>query len=860
MSPVANPDAGSTASRPHILSLVGNDIIADTRVKRVAASAAAAGFRSTLLCYTAEPEGGESGMGEVRVIRVPVPFTVMLAAGRVPLPLRPLVGTELAQRHLALRTRHLSKKRRLIAQLAEKERGTFGWTMTWSLLLLLRVRMKVRREAYRARNRTHVTWDRLKRVVIRSRVRVRNRLLRQFKNPVNAIPDYEVAFGPVIEDLRPDLIHAHDYHMIGIAMTAARHLRTAGVDTRVVYDAHELVEGISYPPRVIKGWLAEESKFIHDVDAVLAVSPDQADLIQHRYKLSEPPVVVMNAAVTGGGFTLGRTVRDDVDVEGRILVYHGKVDRARGLYVLVKALEFLPPDIHIVVLAQAETAVTEELRSTAAAFGAEHRLHIIGFVPGEQLPGYLAGADAAVLPFLRYGNADVSMPNKLFEAIQAGLPILTSNTRSLKRFVEKHQIGKVFEAGSPQDLAAKAAELFAQMDEIKSHFTPELRALATWDHQADRLIGVYNEVLGLPSSDSVHVRVRDLVESSHAQLPSIRPTRVAIGPRNSAGQAYMMATAIQNHLNVPAFSFSVGEQVFGFPVHQHITGKDWRDPKWQLHQRRSLASSFTHVLAESGTGVLGSLNGGFIDEQLPILTEDGLQVGLIMHGSEIRDPRRHRHLAYSPYAVDDQLTRSLDQATAKLRRHLAGLDVPVFVTTPDLLEDIESTWLPVVVDVSRWQAIDEAFTESIPTVLHLPSRSRLKGSEHIDPILSRLHSEGIIYYLRPADRVHASDVFSLVEEADILIDGIVIGAYGVMSCQALAGGRLAIANLSQLGPLGEKCPIVDASPGTLESVLRDLLADRESWKERAEAGREFVDTYHSGAYTAQTIKHFLDLD
>ena len=116
-----------------------------------------------------------------------------------------------------------------------------------------------------------------------------------------------------------------------------------------------------------------------------------------------------------------------------------------------------------------------------------------------------------------------------------------------------------------------------------------------------------------------------------------------------------------------------------------------------------------------------------------------------------------------------------------------------------MLQDIDTTWLPAVIDV-RWAVLTEAFTEPLPTVLHLPSRSRLKGSEYVDPVLNKLRDEGLIRYLRPDQKVNASDVAGLIEEADIVIDGIVIGAYGVMSCQALAAGRLSVGNLSRARP------------------------------------------------------------
>ena len=833
----------------HIVAIVGNDITIDSRVKKSAAVAAAAGYRSTIVCYTAEPRRFEVEMGEVRVIKVPVPFVVRNAPGRTPAPMRPFVASELARRRLAKRTKQLAVKRRRLARTGKPDFVTN----------LLRVELKIRQEGHRFRSRVHVAWDRIKRNVLRARVRTRNKVFRLANNPADAVYDYEMAFGPVIEELEPDLIHSHDFHMIGVAITAARNLRRRGQETRVVHDAHELLEGLDYNSKLMRDWLAEEGAHIGEVDAVIGVSQIQASRLQERYGLEEAPTVVLNAPIIDPGARPPTTLREDIGVEGRILVYHGTANRLRGVFTMVESLQHLSNDVHAAFVLQRDHALIPELRSLADDIGVSSRVHFLEFVESAHVPGYLSTANVAVIPLLPTGNHHKTLPNKLFEALQARLPVLSSDMEATAAFIEEHGVGLVFAAGSAKELARAAAQILDEEEAYQAKITDEVLRISSWDDQARKLSALYTGVLGDSSPNStIHISARDLEESGARPQARSDQTRLAIGPRNMAGQAYMIATAVQAHLGVPAFSFAIErEGILRYPIHQRVPRETWRDSSWQLRQREDLATGFSHVLTESGTGPLGSMNGGFIDEQLPILHEDQLEVGLILHGSEIRDPRRHVHLEWSPYGVDDDLTRRMEQATARLRSHLEGIDIPTFVTTPDLMEDIDAEWLPVVVDFPRWSAVDEPFSGSVPKVLHLPSRSRLKGSEYADPLLRRLEAEGRLIYLRPDTHVPPDRVIDLVGEADIVIDGIVIGAYGVMSAQTLAAGRISIANLSELGPLRHECPIVDANPGTLETVLTSLLEDRDSWADISTAGRAYAAKYHDGRYSADVLKPFL---
>ncbi|GIU92156.1 MAG: hypothetical protein KatS3mg011_1062 [Acidimicrobiia bacterium] len=846
------------STRKHVVSIVGNDIDRDARVRKVAATAALAGFRSTVVCYTAAGGRRTSFMGDVEVIRVPVPWRASTKNGRVPNPLRPFNARELADRHAGPRAHLLARKNwtegiLIDPRISSSTRFAAMLTLSW-----IRFSLKIRHETFRIRRRAHADWDRLARFVQRLRKRIGFKLTAPLRDPIPNIADYEVSFGPILLELEPDLIHAHDFHMIGIAVTAARKLRQKGRPTKVVYDAHEWIPGLSYPARTLQGWRRLERRYITYVDAVLGVSPEQTRQLQDAYALPEPPIPVLNAPIVDSGLVATRDIRSEIGSKGPIVVYHGNIKPERGLRTAIEALRYLDSDVCLAILAPPDSPLRQDIAAAARSAGIDDRVHLLDYIPAEQLPEYLSTADLAVIPYELTGNNDIALPNKLFDALQAGLPLLVSNMRAMSRLVSEHHIGEVFQAGDAQDLAEKARLILAAPDHYRSRINEDLKQEYSWDAQARRLLHVYGTLLETPIQRQIHVKAADISERGGLRSLS-RPPRLMIGPRNMAGQAFAIAKAVQDHLGIPAVSMVVDEGRYRFPAHLEVSGLDWRDANWQSAQRVMLTRNFTHVLAESGTGVLGAMNGGFIDEQLDELREAGIEVAVLFHGSEIRDPERHRKLPFSPYALEDPLVRRLERAVSRLRSHVERLHragVPFFVTTPDLLKDVEATWLPVVVDVDTWGRLAEPFRRDPPAVLHLPTNPLLKGSDHIDRVLEGLAADGLLEYMRP-DAARPSEVESLVAHADIVIDQLVIGAYGVMACQAMAAGRVVVANVRDIGTLRDECPIVHADPGTFRATLLDLLTDRSSWKDRGEAGRWYARRYHDGTESARVLQSFL---
>jgi hypothetical protein len=91
-----------------------------------------------------------------------------------------------------------------------------------------------------------------------------------------------------------------------------------------------------------------------------------------------------------------------------------------------------------------------------------------------------------------------------------------------------------------------------------------------------------------------------------------------------------------------------------------------------------------------------------------------------------------------------------------------------------------------------------------------------------------------------------------------VVDKIGLGGYGVMAVQVMASGRLLIGDVDQIARAEvPDLPLIQSSAGTLEQVVRDLVADRSTWDARAAAGHAFARKYHDGRYSAEVLARWM---
>lgn len=238
----------------------------------------------------------------------------------------------------------------------------------------------------------------------------------------------------------------------------------------------------------------------------------------------------------------------------------------------------------------------------------------------------------------------------------------------------------------------------------------------------------------------------------------------------------------------------------------------------------------------------------------------GKKIAVYFHGSDIRnrafvlytaDKYRHPkrvHGRAPPLSNNMQLKQ-----IAKWRKYADR----IFVSTPDLLAIIpEASYVPQAIELGEWEFTPvNNFHQNPLTILHAPSHRGMKGTEFVLRTVERLSSLGHNINLVLVEGCSHDKMKDLYKNADIVIDQLLTGAYGVVSVEAMAMGRPVVCYISDDVRLRypDSLPVVSANPLDLENVLLELISDRKLREELSYRGRKYVETYHDVRIVAKTL-------
>lgn len=343
--------------------------------------------------------------------------------------------------------------------------------------------------------------------------------------------------------------------------------------------------------------------------------------------------------------------------------------------------------------------------------------------------------------------------------------------------------------------------------------------------------------------------------------------RLAIGPANYAGQAHAWAQAVRRHLPAEAWSFA--EQPgrgrgFQFDANRRLHLLQSRNPLFRQLRSRQLLAGTTHLALDGFRTFFRARQRGKFESDARWLQEHGWEVALISHGTDTRSPERHmERLKWSYFRDGDADWRAaLSVSSAENRRVAASSGLPIFFSTPDLAFDLpQGTWLPVTIDVEAWSCDEPLLERVVPRVVHIPSNSVVKGTKYISSAMGELADKGVIEYLSPGKIPHAQ-MRELIQSADIVVDQVLTGCYGVAAVEAMAAGRIVIGGLADdvadLMPEGPD--FLTADPSTLESVVLSVLDRRDEMRSDAVKNLSFVRSWHDGRESARRLAPFLGVE
>lgn len=511
---------GTTAAagtRGRVVMLVDNGVNGDSRVQKAARSAAEAGWEVILLgrAPVGQPQSWRLGGAEVRLVPMPEPLAKRRHEFRRAWLRRPLAYPPsgiAAHRTQAIKAwRADLRVRRAALTTAARETGAgrpagLPWTALRAeekLAGLARRWVSFRnRQLTQARRGRKLDgpWDRAY-TLFWQKVRGDG----AWRRLEPGLWDYELAYGPVVDELAPDLIHANDFRMIGVGARAKIRAAAQGRQIALVWDAHEYLPGVQ-PWRDNARWLpgnvAHEREYVPYADATMTVSGGLAELLQREHGLTERPAVVLNAPA------VDELPTDEVgpvpDIRALcglrpgtpLLVYSGVAAAKRGLGVMVEALPELPEAHVAFVVNKPESAYVKGLRTRAEELGVADRVHVLPYVPHHQVVPFLSGAQVGVIPIQHWPNHEIALITKFFEYSHAGLPLVVSDVRTMAETVRETGQGEVFRAEDVADFVRAVRAVLADPARYRAAYErPGLLAQWTWEAQAAVLDGVYSRLL-----------------------------------------------------------------------------------------------------------------------------------------------------------------------------------------------------------------------------------------------------------------------------------------------------------------------------------------------------------------------------
>jgi glycosyltransferase involved in cell wall biosynthesis len=284
------------------------------------------------------------------------------------------------------------------------------------------------------------------------------------------------------------IIHFHDPELLpaGFYLKRAKH--------HVIYDSHEdvprdilskywipalLRKGLSILFEKFENYIAEK------LDAVVGATP----FIAKRFQRINPNSIAVNNFPIQEEFQPANEVRPF----SRTICYIGGITRVRGISELIAALGILR-DVTLVMCGPFESKAYEaELMSLPGWKYVDYR----GTVGRNEVSKIMAGSALGAVTFLPTPNHVDAQPNKMFEYMAAGLPLLASNFPLWRQIVEETQCGVCVDPCLPAEIAKAIAHLLADESACRAKGRAGRKAIVerfNWRNESKKLLNLYGEL------------------------------------------------------------------------------------------------------------------------------------------------------------------------------------------------------------------------------------------------------------------------------------------------------------------------------------------------------------------------------
>jgi len=290
---------------------------------------------------------------------------------------------------------------------------------------------------------------------------------------------------------KADIYHFHDPEFLPWAVKLKRKTRA-----KIIYDVHENVPkqilSKYWIPNILKGFIALlvnvlEKFYAKKMDKIITATEN----ISKRFP-KEKTEVIRNFPDFP---KINNVLPIDYNRKLPIVLYQGAIVEIRGIKQIVAAVDILKEKIELWLMGPFSPA---NLKKEILTKETEAYIKYKGHLPFEKMCRFLKRADIGLVLFLPEPNHVESLPNKIFEYMAAGIPIIASNFPLWKKIVEGNKCGICVNPLEPKEIAGAIEYLIEHPEEARKMGTNGRKAVLekyNWENESKKLLKVYKKLL-----------------------------------------------------------------------------------------------------------------------------------------------------------------------------------------------------------------------------------------------------------------------------------------------------------------------------------------------------------------------------
>ena len=301
-----------------------------------------------------------------------------------------------------------------------------------------------------------------------------------------------------------DFIHFHDLYTFG----AVKRIKKF-TDAVFIGDLHENYVDVledyqwmkKFPNKYLvskKKWKQKELEFLAEMHKVIVVNEGMKQKTLKKNVKESDIIIVENMLNTAlfDSYEIDELIINKYKNSFNLLYIGGFLDN-RGLEHVIEGMSLLENKEDINLILVGDGPIRNKLEKLVKLKQLNHKVHFEGWQKQEKIKSYIKSSHIGLIPFKRTEQTDNSSPNKLYQYMYYGLPIVSTDCTSIKAIVENNKVGIVYKSENMEDFANSILQLYNNnlVSTKCSKNAKELVELKyNWNHSVGEMIEMYNRL------------------------------------------------------------------------------------------------------------------------------------------------------------------------------------------------------------------------------------------------------------------------------------------------------------------------------------------------------------------------------